>query len=197
MGASLQRKFIAALALATIAVPARADDWFKVKPADTLAGIRRNIDRLEAIAPLPDPKCGLRGLTTNCNARLTAAVRFQLVETPDGRSANAIRSHIDGQPGAVLQVSASYDPAIGTPADGAVVDAVCTAILMTFQPRLSPAAATDIYLTAMRRAANATATGRAGIGRSFHRIPRGTFMVEAEQLNIRCVAAARDQSAFF
>jgi hypothetical protein len=95
--------------------------------------------------------------------------------------------------GAIDDVSVSYDPTRGELRDDAVADALCVAALLTFRPKLSPAAARRIYGTAMRRAANATATGRGGIGRSFDCSGPGSFMVEAEQLNIRCMMAARDQ----
>ncbi|MGL4437659.1 MAG: hypothetical protein ACRCUE_00140 [Bosea sp. (in: a-proteobacteria)] len=184
---------VLALALLLAAGQARADDWFKIKPVDAIESIRRNVELLKAVAPLPNPKCGQRGLTTFCNAVVTAAVRFQIVETPDGRTKEAIQAHFDGRSSATLEVSASYDPAIGTPVDGTIVDALCAAILMTFQPRSTPASAIERYQTVMRRAFNATATGQAGIGRSYDQIAKGSFMVEVDRYSIRCVAAARDQ----
>lgn len=186
------------VAAAITATPAVAEqDWFNMRPADALSGIRRNIDRLEALAPLPDPKCGRRNITTFCNAKVTNSVKFQLVETPADRSRAGFDAFFAGAPGAVLDVSVVYDPQSGTKSDGAIMDALCIASLLTFHSRLSPSAAAQIYQTTLRRAFNATATARGGLGRSYAKIPKGSLMVEADSLSIRCVVAGNDQRAIY
>ena len=96
-----------AILAAMASAPAMAEARFDMRPADALAAIRRNVDRLEAIAPLPSPKCGPRGLATYCNATISQAVRFQIVETPRSQSGAAIAAFFNGEVGSVYDVSVS------------------------------------------------------------------------------------------
>ena len=141
--------------------------FFALTGEQYLRALRAQIDRNRALAPIPDLKCGRPIGSRHCQAEVTTSVRMSVSE-----------SALDGNK--LYEVAVNYDPRTGEPADGAVFDSICAASIRVFRPKLSAAAASERYRTALRRATNAAPSSAAGIGKSTVKGKPDTFLVEVE-----------------
>lgn len=132
-----------------------------------IAALRAQIERDQALAPIPDLTCGKPVGSRYCNSQVTPAVKAVLID--DALQGNKL-----------VEVAIYYNPKIGEPIDGAIFDSMCAASIRVFRPKISASAAESRYKTALRRAINAAPSSPGKIGESVVKGSPDTFLVEVD-----------------
>jgi len=157
---------LGAVAAALIAGGAHAKDWFDFDREEALNRVRAAVDKLEAIAPIPPPRCRAQPTAIrHCLSEVVAGLEidFSTVVGIDPRRATAAdhsRFLENENAGKAYEIEVRLSGERSRNASApAMFDALCTAVILAVRPSLGVAGATRRYQTQMRRSINQAATG--------------------------------------